>query len=186
MVALLAGGGTILFWMSGFGDAEPPVRADAIGDLCETVVDQELLTPWADAELERESSDTTGDEIRTFECSYSAEHTGDDAYRLVTLFATVQVYESEPDAKAAHAGLLEFEASEGHAASSVSGVADRAAMAVLEGVEETELRLHAQEANATVTLSLFLTGEPPEGVAREQLAKDLSSGAVDALPRDGN
>ncbi|WP_100448219.1 hypothetical protein [Glycomyces xiaoerkulensis] len=186
IAVLLAGGGTLLFWLSGFGDEEPLVRSDRIGDLCEMAVDEELLGPWADAEQAREPTDRTEDEVRTFDCTYSAEHSGDDAYRLVTFFATVQVYESVADARAAHAGVLEFEDSEGHQTSSVGGVADEAALATVTEGEETELRLHAQEANTTLSLNLFLTGTPPEGGDGPTLAKDLASGLIGALPREGN
>ncbi|HEU5128467.1 MAG TPA: hypothetical protein VFU12_10805 [Glycomyces sp.] len=185
VVLLLAGGGTVLFWLSGFGDAEPDVRADGIGDLCELFVDEELLTPWADVEQAREGSDRSKDEVRTFDCTYAAEYTGSDAYRLVTFFATVQVYESAADASAAHAGVLEFEASKGTEASTVSGIGEKAAVAVVEGAEETEVRLHAQEANATISINSFFTGAPPEGGDQRQLTTDLASGLVDALPRDG-
>src|SRR5690606_11191862 len=132
---LLAGGGTVLFWVSGFGDTEPNVDADGIGDLCERFVDEELLAPWADVEQAREASDRGDERVRTFDCTYSAEHTGDDAYRLVTFFATVRVYETVDDASAAHAGVLEFEASEGHATSPVSGVGEEAVVVVVEGGE---------------------------------------------------
>ncbi|GAB3661069.1 hypothetical protein [Glycomyces tarimensis] len=186
VVLLVAGGGTVLFWMSGIGDSEPNVDASAIGDLCELVVDEELIAPWAGVEQMREPSEKSADEMRTFECAYSAEHAGSDAYRLVTIFATVQVYESASDARVAYAGVLEFEASEGHETSSVGGLAEQAAAAVIEGGEESEVRLHAQEANATVTLNSFFTGVPPEGGDKERLAQDLASGLIDALPRDGN
>ncbi|WP_026924853.1 hypothetical protein [Glycomyces arizonensis] len=185
VVVLLAGGGTLLFWMSGLGDAEPDVDAEAIGDLCERFVDPELLAPWADVEQVRESSERTENEVRTFDCTYSAEHTGSDAYRLVTFLATVQVYESADDARAAHAGVLELEADEGHATSSVSGVGEEASVAVVEGGEEAELRLHAQEANVTVSVNSFFTGVPPEGGDQRQLAVDLAGALIDALPRDG-
>ncbi|WP_026932158.1 hypothetical protein [Glycomyces tenuis] len=186
VVLLLAGGGTVLFWVSGFGDTEPNVDAGGIGDLCELFVDEELLTPWADVEQAREASDRSEDRVRTFDCAYSAEHTGNDAYRLVTFFATVQVYETVDDASAAHAGVLEFEAAEGHETSPVNGVGEEAAVAVVEGGEEAELRLHAQEANATVSVNSFLTGVPPGDGDQRQLAVDLASGLIDALPRDGN
>lgn len=186
VVLLLAGGGTMLFWMSGFGDTEPDVNAGGIDDLCELFLDEELLAPWADVEQAREASDRGEERVSTFDCTYSAEHTGDDAYRLVTFFATVQVYESVDDASAAHAGVLEFEASEGHETSSVSGVGEEAAVAVIEDGEEDELRLHAQEANATVSVNSFFTGVPPEDGDQRQLAEDLAAGLIDALPRDGN
>lgn len=186
IVLLLAGGGTVLFWMSGIGDAEPLVLADGVGDLCDSVIDEELLTPWADAEVSRESSNESQDEVRSFSCAYTAEYAGDEAYRLVTLLATVQVYEETSDARASYAGVLEFEASEGHETSSVGGVAEQAASALLGGEEEVEVRLHAQEANATLSLNGFFTGAPPEGGDREQLTADLAAGLIDALPREGN
>lgn len=186
VLLLLAGGGTVLFWMSGFGDEEPNIDAAGIGDLCERFVDQELLAPWADVEQAREASERIEDGVHTFDCTYSAEHTGDDAYRLVTLFATVQVYGSVSDARAAHAGVLDFAESNGLAASSVSGIGEQAATAVVEDAEETELRLHAQEANATVSVNSFFTGVPPEGGDQRQLAVDLAAGLIDELPRDEN
>lgn len=182
---VLAAGGGLLFWSSGIGEEEPPVLAGQIGDLCELAVDEELLKPWADSEQAREAADRAQEEVRTFDCTYSAEHAGGDAYRLVTFFATVQVYESASDARAAYAGVLDFEAEEGHPTSPASGVGERAAMAVVEGDEETEVRFHAQEANSTLSLNLFLTGEPPEGAGREQLAADLAGGLIEALPREG-
>ncbi|MCH7232980.1 hypothetical protein L0U85_19285 [Glycomyces sp. L485] len=186
VVLLLTGGGTVLFRMSGIGDAEPGIEAGGIGNVCDMVVDEELLTPWADAEQAREPSEKTEDEMRTFGCTYAAEHAGSDAYRLVTVFATVVVYESAADARAAHAGVLEFEAGNGHETSSLGGIGERASLAVIEDGEESEVRLHSQEANSTVSLNLFLTGVPPEGGDREQLAKELASGLIDALPRDRN
>lgn len=186
VVLLLAAGGTVLFWMSGIGDAEPLVRADEMGDLCDSVVDEELLAPWADSEVDRESATESQDEVRSFSCTYTAEHTGDDAYRLVTLLATVQVYEETADARASYAGVLEFEASQEHETSEVGGVAEQAASGLVEGEDEAEVRLHAQEANATLSLNGFFTGAPPEGGDREQLVADLAAGLIDALPREGN
>lgn len=185
VLLLLAGGGTVLFRMSGLGDAAPAVSAEEIGDLCELFVDAELVAPWADVEQAREGSDRSEKKVRTFDCTYAAEYTGGDAYRLVTFFATVQVYESTDDASAAHAGVLEFEASKGTETSTASGIGEKAAVAVVEGEEETEVRLHAQEANATISVNAFFTGAPPEGGDRRQLTEDLASGLVDALPRDG-
>ncbi len=43
-----------------------------------------------------------------------------------------------------------------------------------------------QEANATVSLNMFLTGVPPEGGDVEQLTKDLAAALIDALPRVEN
>jgi hypothetical protein len=185
VVLLLAGGGTALFWLSGFGDAPPDVRAEEIDDLCELFVDEELLAPWADVEQAREGSDRSEGKVRTFDCTYAAEYTGGDAYRLVTFFAVVQVYESADNASAAHAGVLDFEASNGNETSAANGIGEKAAVAVLEGDDETEVRLHAQEANATISVNAFFTGAPPEGGDRRQLTTDLASGLVDALPRDG-
>lgn len=186
VLLLLAGGGTVLFWSSGIGDEQPAVDAGKIGDLCELVVDPELLGPWADAEQARSPEDRSEEKVRTFDCTYSAEYAGDEAYRLVTLFATVQVYEDAAKARAAYAGVLDFEADEGHDTSSVGGVGEQAASAMIADGEETEVRLHSQEANATVSLNNFFTGTPPEGGDVEQLTEDLAAGLVDALPRVGN
>lgn len=185
VVVLLAAGGTVLFWSSGSGDERPAVDAGAIGDLCELAVNPELLAPWADVEQARTPEESSEENFRTFDCTYSAEYAGDDAYRLVTLFATVQVYEDAEKARAAYAGVLEFEASEGHDTSGVGGVGEQAASAVVAEGEETEVRLHSQEANATVSLNVFLTGTAPEGGDVEALAEELASGLVDALPRAG-
>ncbi|WP_143015076.1 hypothetical protein [Glycomyces harbinensis] len=186
VAALLAGGGTVLFWSSGIGDERPSVDAGKIGDLCELVVNPELLTPWADVEQARSPEETSEEKVRTFDCTYSAEYAGDEAYRLVTLFATVQVYEDPSKARAAYAGVLEFEAAEGHETSSLSGVGEQAAIATVEDGEETEVRVHSQEANVTVSVNGFLTGQPPEGGDPEQLVEDLTAGLIDALPRAGN
>ncbi|MCD0447551.1 hypothetical protein LO763_28440 [Glycomyces sp. A-F 0318] len=186
VAALLAGGGTVLFWSSGIGDERPSVDAGEIGDLCERIVDPELLAPWADAEQARSPEESSEEKVRTFDCTYSAEYAGDEAYRLVTLFATVQVYEDPAKARAAYAGVLEFEAAEGHETSSLGGVGEQAAIATVEDGEETEVRVHSQEANATVSVNVFLTGQPPEGGDPEQLVEDLTAGLVDALPRVGN
>ncbi|THV42432.1 hypothetical protein [Glycomyces buryatensis] len=183
---LLAAGGTVLFWVSGFGDEAPAIDAGAIGDVCELSVNEELLAGWADTEQTREPQKSSDEEVRTFDCAYAAEHAGEDAYRLVSFFATVQVYESSADARAAHAGVLDFEASKGRDTSSVGGVGEEASISVVESGEETELRLHAQESNATVTVSMFLTGAPPEGGDGRQLTEDLTSGLIDALPRVEN
>jgi hypothetical protein len=186
VAVLLLAGGTVLFWSSGIGDEEPLVEADGIGDLCERVVNPELLTPWADTEQARSPEESSEEKVRTFDCTYSAEYAGGDAYRLVTLFATVQVYEDASKARAAYAGVLEFEASEGHATSDVGEVGEQAATAVIAEGEETEVRLHAQEANTTLSLNVFVTGTPPEGGDVETLAEGLSSGLLDSLPRAGN
>ena len=186
VAALLAGGGAVLFWSSGIGDERPAVDAAKITDLCELTVDPELLTPWADAEQARSPEDAAEEKVRTFDCTYSAEYAGDEAYRLVTLFATVQVYEDTAKARAAYAGVLEFEAAEGHETASLGGVGEQAAIATVEDGEETEVRVHAQEANATISVNLFLAGLPPEGGDPQQLVEDLTAGLVDALPRAGN
>jgi hypothetical protein len=186
LAVLLAGGGTVLFWISGIGDERPAVDAGKIGDLCELTVNPELLTPWADAEQARNPEETSEEKVRTFECTYSAEYAGNEAYRLVTLFATVQIYEDASKARAAYAGVLEFEASEGHDTTGVSGVGEQAAATVLADGEETQVRLHSQEANATVSMNMFATGAPPEGGDVEQLTKELTTGLIDALPRVGN
>jgi hypothetical protein len=186
VAVLLAAGGTILFQASGGGDERPAVDAGAIGDLCELAVNAELLTPWADTEQDRAPEDSAEERFRTFDCTYSAEYAGGDAYRLVTMFATVQVYEDAAEARAAYAGVLEFEASEGHDTTEVGGVGEQAAAAVLAEGEETQVRLHTQEANATVSMNMFVTGAPPEGGDVEQLTKDLTVALVDALPRVGN
>jgi hypothetical protein len=102
------------------------------------------------------------------------------------MFATVQVYEDAAKARAAFAGVLEFEASEGHDTTEVGGVGEQAAAAVVAEGEETQVRLHTQEANATVSMNMFVTGAPPEGGDVEQLTKDLTVALVDALPRVGN
>ena len=183
---LLAAGGTVLFWMSGMGDAEPLVRAGEIDELCDSVIDEELLAAWADTEVSRESSAESEEKFRSFSCTYSAEYTGNDAYRLVTILATVQVYEEAADARASYAGVLEFEDSEGHHPSEVGGVAEQAVSATVEGDQEVEVRFHAQEANATVSLNGFFTGTPPEGGDQGQLMEDLAAGLIDALPRDEN
>lgn len=186
VAVLLAGGGTVLFWSSGIGDEEPAVDAGKIGDLCELAVNAELLTPWADAEQARNPKESSEEKVRTFECTYSAEYAGDEAYRLVTLFTTVQVYEDASKARAAYAGVLEFEASEGNQTAEVSGIGEQAASVVLANGEETQVRLHTQEANATVSWNMFFTGTPPEGGDVEHLTKDLATALVDALPRAGN
>jgi hypothetical protein len=186
VAVLLAAGGTALFWSSGIGDERPAVDAGRVGDLCELVVDQELLGPWADVEQARSPEESSEERVRTFDCTYSAEYTGDEAYRLVTLFATVQVYEDAAKARAAYAGVLEFEAAQGHETSSVSGLCEQAAITTIDDGDETEVRVHAQEANATVSLNGFLTGAPPEGGDPRQLVEDLTAHLVDALPRAGN
>jgi hypothetical protein len=183
---LLAGGGTVLFWSSGIGDERPAVDAGKIGDMCELVVNPEILAPWADAEQARSPEESSEEKVRTFDCTYSAEYAGDEAYRLVTLFATTQVYEDSSKARAAYAGVLEFEAAEGNKTSSVDGIGEQAAAAVVASGDETQVRLHVQEANATVSLNMFLTGVPPEGGDVEQLTKDLATALIDALPRVAN
>jgi hypothetical protein len=186
VTVLLAGGGTVLFWSSGGGGEQPLVDAGKVGDLCELAVNPELLTPWADAETARNPEESSEEKVRTFNCTYSAEFAGTEAYRLVTLFATVQVYGDTSKARAAYAGVLEFEASKGHDTTGVSGVGEQAASVVVASDEETQVRLHAQEANATVSMNMFATGAPPEGGDVEQLTKELTAGLVDALPRVGN
>jgi hypothetical protein len=186
VAVLLAGGGTVLFWTSGIGDEEPAVDAGKIDDLCALAVNAELLTPWADAEQARSPEQSSEEKVRTFDCTYSAEYAGDEAYRLVTLFATVQIYEDASKARAAYAGVLEFEASEGHDTTDVSGVGEQAASTVVAEGDETQVRLHSQEANATVSFNMFATGAPPEGGDVEELTKELTAGLVDALPRVGN
>lgn len=186
VIVLLAGGGAVLFWLTGGDDEEPPVEAGKIGDLCELVVNPELLGPWADTEQARTPADRADEKVRTFDCTYSAEYTGADAYRLVTVFASTQVFETEGKARAAFAGVLDFEASEGHATSPVGGVGDQAVSAVLAEGEETEVRVHSQDSNATVSLNLFFTGVAPEGAEVGQLAEALTAGLVDALPRASN
>lgn len=186
VAVLLVGGGTVLFWSSGADEERPAVDAGKIGDLCELAVNPELLAPWADAEQARNPKESAEEQVRTFGCTYSAEYAGDDAYRLVTMFATVQVYEDSTKARAALAGVLEFEASEGHATSGVGGIGEQAASAVVAEGDETQVRLHAQEANATVSMNMLATGAPPEGGNVEQLTEDLTAGLIDALPRVGN
>ncbi|MCC3763854.1 hypothetical protein K3N28_12335 [Glycomyces sp. TRM65418] len=186
VAVLLAGGGTVLFWSSGIGDERPAVDAGKIGDLCELAVDPELIAPWADAEQARSPEESSEERVRTFDCTYSAEYAGDEAYRLVTLFVTVQVYEDAAKARAAYAGVLEFEASEGNRTADVGGVGEQAAAAVVAEGEETQVRLHAQEANATVSTNVFASGAPPEGGDVEQLTKDLTARLIDALPRVAN
>ncbi|WP_205324358.1 hypothetical protein [Glycomyces sp. YM15] len=183
---LLAGGATVLYWTSGNGDEAPAVDAGQIGDLCELSVNAELLSPWADTEQARNPEESSKEEVRTFNCTYSAEYAGDDAYRLVTLFSTVQVYEDSAKARAAHAGVLDFEASEGFATENVSGIGEKAAVVTVAGGEETQVRLHIQIANVTLSINLFFTGVPPEGGDVRQLTEDLGAGLVDALPRVAN
>ncbi|THV22030.1 hypothetical protein [Glycomyces paridis] len=185
VAVLLAGGGTALFWASGMDEERPSVDGGKIADLCELVVDAELLAPWADSEQARNPADRSEEKVRTFDCTYSAEYAGDEAYRLVTVFATVQVYEDPSKARAAYAGVLEFEASEGHETSSAKGVGEQAAVATIAEGEETEVRLHAQEANATISLNVFFTGTAPKDGDVGRLTEDLGAGLVDALPRAG-
>lgn len=186
VAVLLAAGGTVLFWSAGGDDERPAVDAGAIGDLCELAVNPELLAPWADAEQARNPEESAEEQVRTFDCTYSAEYAGSDAYRLITLFATVQVYEDSAKARAAYAGVLEFEASEGHDTTDVGGVGEQAASAVVAADEETQVRLHAQEGNATVSMNMFATGVPPEGGNVERLTEELTAGLIDALPRVAN
>lgn len=185
LAVLLLGGAAALFWVTG-DEEQPLVDTGAITDLCELVVDPELLAPWADVEQARNPAERSEEKVRVFDCTYSAEYAGDDAYRLVTVFVTVQVYETPGKARAAYAGVLEFEESEGHRASPAGGVAEQAVVASVSEGEEDEVRLHAQESNATVSLNLFFTGTAPEGGEVGQLAKDLGAGLVDALPRVRN
>lgn len=186
VAVLLAGGGTVLFWVLGPDEERPLVDAAKIADLCELVVNEELLTPWADVEQARNPAERSEEKVRTFDCTYSAEYAGDEAYRLVTVFATVQVYETPAKARAAYAGVLEFEETEGHATSATGGVGEQAVLASVSEGEESETRLHAQEANATVSMNVFFTGTAPEGTDAGGLAKDLGAGLVDTLPRVRN
>jgi hypothetical protein len=149
-------------------------------------VNTELLAPWADTEQARNPEESSEEAVRTFKCTYSAEYTGDDAYRLVTLFSTVQVYEDAAKARAAHAGVLEFEASEGFTTADVGGIGERAAVVTVAKGEETQVRLHIQIANVTLSINLFFTGVPPEGGDVHQLTEDLGTSLVDALPRVAN
>ena len=183
---LLAAGATVLYWSSGNGDEDPAVEAGEIGDLCERSVDAELLTPWADTEQVRSPEDSSKEAVRTFKCTYSAEYAGDDAYRLLTLFSTVQVYEDSAKARAAYAGVLDFEASEGFTTEDVGGIGERAAIVTVDDGEETQVRLHIQIANATLSLNVFFTGVPPEGGDVRQLTEDLGTSLIDALPRAAN
>jgi hypothetical protein len=186
VVLLLAGGGTVLFLSTGSGDEAPEVDAGKIGDLCALAVNAELLAPWADTEQARSPEESSEEKVRTFDCTYSAEYAGDEAYRLVTLFATVQVYEDSAKARAAYAGVLDFEASEGYKTGSVSGIGEQAAAVTVAEGEETQVRLHIQTANATLSINVFFTGVPPEGGEVGRLTEDLGAGLVDALPRVGN
>jgi hypothetical protein len=187
---LLAGGATVLYWSSDPGNEAPPVAADEIGDLCERSVNAELLTPWADTEQARSPEESSKEAVRTFNCTYSAEYAGDDAYRLLTLFSTVQVYEDTAKARAAYAGVLDFEASKGFTTEDVGGIGEQAAIVTVDAgedeAEETQVRLHIQTANATVSLNVFFTGVPPEGGEVRQLTEDLGTALIDALPRAAN
>jgi hypothetical protein len=186
---LLAAGATVLYWSSGNGDEDPAVEAGEIGDLCERSVDAELLTPWADTEQARSPEESSKEAVRTFNCTYSAEYAGDDAYRLLTLFSTVQVYEDSAKARAAYAGVLDFEASKGFKTDDVGGIGERAAIVIVddgEESEETQVRLHIQTANATLSINVFFTGVPPEGGDVRQLTEDLGTSLIDALPRAAN
>jgi hypothetical protein len=183
---LLAGGATVLYWSSGSGDEEPAVEAGEIGDLCELSVNAELLTPWADTEQARNPEESSKEEVRTFNCTYSAEYAGDDAYRLLTVFSTVQVYEDAAKARAAHAGVLDFEASKGFTTEDVGGIGERAAVVTVDEGEETQVRLHIQIANATLSINVFFTGLPPEGGEVRHLTEDLGAALIDALPRAAN
>lgn len=183
---LLAGGGTVLFLSSGSGDEEPAVDAEKIGDLCEIAVNAELLAPWADTEQARNPEESSEEKVRTFDCTYSAEYAGDEAYRLVTLFSTVQAYEDASKARAAYAGLLDFEDSEGYETAEVNGIGEQAASVTVAEDEETQVRLHIQLANVTLSINLFFTGVPPEGGDVQQLTEALGKGLVDALPRVAN
>ncbi|GAA2143069.1 hypothetical protein [Glycomyces algeriensis] len=183
---LLAGGATVLYWSSGGGEEAPAVDAGKIGDLCALSVNAELLAPWADTEQARNPEEDSKEAVRTFKCTYSAEYAGDEAYRLVTLFSTVQVYEDAAKARAAHAGVLEFEASEGFTTEDVSGIGEQAAAVTVAEGEETQVRLHSQVANVTLSINLFFTGVPPEGGDVRQLTEDLGVSLVDALPRVAN
>jgi hypothetical protein len=186
VAVLLAAGATVLYWSSGNGDEQPAVDAGKIGDLCELSVNAELLTPWADTEQARSPEESVKEEVRTFTCTYSAEYAGDEAYRLVTLFSTVQVYEDSAKARAAYAGVLDFEASKDFTTENVSGIGERAAAVTIAKDEETQIRLHIQTANVTSTINLFFTGVPPEGGDVRQLTEDLGAGLIDALPRVAN
>jgi hypothetical protein len=186
VAVLLVAGATVLYWSSGGGDEEPAVEAGKIDDLCAISVNPELLGPWADTEQARSPEETSKEEVRTFNCTYSAEYTGDDAYRLVTLFSTVQVYEDAAKGRAAYAGVLDFEASKGFTTEAVSGIGEQAAVVTVAEGEETQVRLHIQIANATLSINLFFTGVPPEGGDVRQLTEELGAGLVDALPRAAN
>ncbi|MFG3341982.1 hypothetical protein [Glycomyces sp. NPDC048151] len=183
---LLAGGATVLYWTSGSGEEAPAVEAGEISDLCELAVNPELLAPWVDTEQARNPEESSEESVRTFNCTYDAEYAGDDAYRLVTLFATVQVYEDAPKARAAYAGVLDFEASKDFTTEDVGGIGEKAAVVTVAEGEETQVRLHIQIANATLSINVFFTGVPPEGGDVRQLAEDLGAGLVDALPRAAN
>lgn len=183
---LLAGGATILYWSSGHGDEAPAVDAGQIEDLCALSVNTELLAPWADTEQARSPEASSTENVRTFKCTYAAEYAGDEAYRLVTLFSTVQVYEDAAKARAAHAGVLDFEASKGFTTEDVGGIGEQAAAVTVAEGEETQVRLHIQIANVTLSINVFFTGVPPEGTDVRQLTEDLGAGLVDALPRVAN
>ncbi|MFC3491775.1 hypothetical protein [Glycomyces rhizosphaerae] len=183
---LLAAGGTVLFLSSGSGDEEPLVDAEKIGDLCELAVNAELLAPWADTEQARSPEESSEEKVRTFDCTYGAEYAGTEAYRLVTLFSTLQVYEDPSKARAAYAGVLDFEKSKGYDTAKVGGIGEQAASVTVADGEETQVRLHIQLANVTLSINLFFTGVPPEGGDVQQLTEDLGKGLIDALPRVEN
>ena len=83
-------------------------------------------------------------------------------------------------------GVLDFEKSEGYDTGKVGGIGEQAASVTVAEEEETQVRLHIQVANVTLSINVFFTGVPPEGSDVQQLTEDLGKSLVDALPRVAN
>lgn len=199
-----------LYWYSDSAESEGNIATDSLPEPCEFVAgpaesaveeddeeaeeddeddndDQnEIFGGWVSQEVSRQFDRQTSDSVEYFECTFSAENASSEPeYRLLTLYSTLEVHENAPAAREAHTGALQFETEEGRRIHTAGGLGERAAVIPInDEAGQQEVRLHLQTANATASLSLFVSGMPPEEGDLHELVRQLADDLVDSLPRE--
>ncbi|QSB06020.1 hypothetical protein [Natronoglycomyces albus] len=211
VTALVVSGGFALYMYSDSTETDGAIATDSMPEPCEFVAgpvasddeedieedsdesdedeaaDEPLLAGWVSQEVSREIDRRTEESIQYFSCIYSAENSSAEReYRLLTLYSTLEVHETVPAAREAHTGALQFETGENRRVQTAGGIGERAAIIPIVGEpDRQEIRLYLQTANATASLSIFVSGVPPEDGDLTALVRQLAIDLVDSLPREG-
>ncbi|MFC4334807.1 hypothetical protein [Salininema proteolyticum] len=187
---LLAVGGGVLWWMSRDNGGTEPVDVAAIEGTCALTVDEEGFGEWIPkASPLVEEKSRKSETSQNFDCLYSAESEDEALWRLLTVFSTVEVFETEGEAKQAHAGLVDYEGVQGRDPAEIKGGAmvDAAVSSSVRNEEdsETQWRWIALTGDATVSVHVFLSGMEPEEKSGADLAAEVGERIIAGLPREG-